>query len=111
MLTGTYKCPVLEFGQTDVAGGVHTATGRVNQHGDGWTDITARTGCWMGLMKPDAYWDIILTSCRVNKTRLIQTRLQTAHIQSCTSILMGTIIGIMHLPAPNLNPTECLTLD
>lgn len=47
----------------NVAGGVH-ARGRVDHHGDEGTDETARSGQRVGLMKPDAHWDIILTSCR-----------------------------------------------
>lgn len=60
--------PVFQSVQTDVAGGVHIGTGWVDHHGDGRTDVTARTGHWVGLMKPDAHWDIILTSCRQHMT-------------------------------------------
>ena len=78
MLNGTYMGPVFQPVQTDVAGGVHTWTGWVDHHGDRWTDITARTGHRMGLMKPDTHWNIILTTCthmiapsQQNQTRLI----------------------------------------
>lgn len=54
--------PVAERVQTDVASGVHAGTGRVDHHGDRWTDVTARPGRRVGLMKPDAHWDIILAS-------------------------------------------------
>ena len=64
MLSGSYVRPVAERVQTDVASGVHAGTGRVDHHGDRWTDVTARPGRRVGLMKPDAHWDIILASCK-----------------------------------------------
>lgn len=61
---GSYMIPVLQAVQADVPRGVHTGTGRVDHHGNGGADVTARSGHRVRLMKPDAHWDIILTSCK-----------------------------------------------
>lgn len=47
----------------DGTSGVHMGTGRVDNHGDGGTDEAARTGQWVGIMEPDADWDVVLVSC------------------------------------------------
>lgn len=76
-LSGSYMSPVLQAVQADVPRGVHTGTGRVDHHGNGGADVTARSGHRVRLMKPDAHWDIILASCkditlpaRVNRVRM-----------------------------------------
>lgn len=64
MLSGSHLGPVFQSVQTDVTRGIHTGTGWVDHHGDRGTDVTARSGYRVGLMKPDAHWDIILISYR-----------------------------------------------
>jgi len=63
MLNASYLSPVSDSVQIDVSKGVHARTRWVYHHGDRWTNVTARTGRRVGLMKPNAHWDIILTSC------------------------------------------------
>lgn len=63
MFSRPYLGPVFQCVQTDVPRGIHVGAGRVDHHGNGGTDITARSGHRVRLVKPDAYWDIVLTSC------------------------------------------------
>lgn len=60
----SYLSPVSQDVQIYDPSSIHTTTRRIDHHGNRRADITAGAGLWVCLMKPDAHWDIIFTSCQ-----------------------------------------------
>lgn len=61
---GSYTGPGSEAVQMNEPRSIHAGTGWVDLHGDGRADVAEGAGHGVCLMKPDAHWDIIGTSCQ-----------------------------------------------
>lgn len=87
----------------DSTGGIHVGTGRVDHHGDGGTDEAARTGQWVGLVEPDADWDVVLVS-------LVENRQRPGQVEQLPRLLVGETVKVRVEPQVTEPSPDCVEI-